>query len=205
MALPKLQDQAAYYSRQLTVYNFTMVFESSRSTLNPDNAFQYIWTELERPKGSNEIASAVYHRLCATEWPSNTQSIRLVADGCGGQNKNVNMIGMLSKWLTSKSPKHITNIELVFPVTGHSFLPADRVFARIEKKVKAKSAIVDLEEYIEIYKEHGQMLRLGTAECPVFDWKKSVGEEFEIPGKWHFKFNQSKWFILKRGLSLIHI
>lgn len=63
LVLPKVPDQAAYYSRQLYLYNFSICQGSSHSPQNTTNTFSYCWTENEFMKGSNEIASALYHRL----------------------------------------------------------------------------------------------------------------------------------------------
>lgn len=61
--------------------------------------------------------------------------IRLFCDGCGGQNKNSHIIHALLFWLVNKSPENVKEIQLTFPVRGNSFLPADRVFGRIEKDI----------------------------------------------------------------------
>lgn len=87
MAVPKLFDQAAYFSRQISFYNY-IVQGSSKASLTKENVYLYTWGEYERPKGSNEIASAVFHRLCLINIPETVESVRLFADGCGGQNKN---------------------------------------------------------------------------------------------------------------------
>lgn len=50
MPLPKIPDQATYYSRQLYVYNFTMVQGSPKCKLAKHNVFSYTWSELDRPK-----------------------------------------------------------------------------------------------------------------------------------------------------------
>lgn len=132
--LPKLPDQAAYFSRQLNLYNFTVVIGSSKSALN--NVRTYYWLENEGPKSSNEIASAVYHTLINLDVPEHITKLQLFADGCGGQNKNTTLVGMCSKWLISDAPTHVTCLEIIFPMVGHSFLPPDRIFAKIEKETK---------------------------------------------------------------------
>lgn len=63
LPLPKIPDQQAYYKRQLYVYNFCIVVGSSHSPLKKDNVFMYSWKESDSQKGSNEIASAIFHRL----------------------------------------------------------------------------------------------------------------------------------------------
>lgn len=134
MVLPKVADQAAYYSRQIYFFNFGIVVGSSKSALSKENVFLYTWTENEFPKGSSQIASAVYHRLCNLDLTGKT-TIRLVADGCGGQNKNSIMVSMCSYWILKDAPPNVTSLELIFPIPGHSYLPPDRVFAKLEKEV----------------------------------------------------------------------
>ncbi|KAE9525019.1 hypothetical protein AGLY_015069 [Aphis glycines] len=67
---------------------------------------------------------------------TNFTRIRLVSDGCAVQNKNSSIVAMVHAWLLSdKAPQHIEEVEVDFSITGHSFLPADRVFGIIEKKL----------------------------------------------------------------------
>lgn len=81
--LPRIPDQSAFYSRQL-YYNVLGVVEGTLDgELQPDNVFSYAWTKDQAAKGSSEIASAVFHRLCNSGL-QNKQNIVLVSDGCGG-------------------------------------------------------------------------------------------------------------------------
>lgn len=203
MPLPKIPDQATYYSRQLYTYNFTVVQGSSKSKLSKNNVFTYCWTENMYSKGSNEIGSALYHRLCNTNF-SGIDTIRLVADGCGGQNKNYIIVGMCSKWLARDSPKNVNKIELVFPVVGHSFMPPDRVFGLIEKKVKARNRIVKPEEYRDIFSEHGTVILLGI-DCNVYDWKAAAQNVLKTTSLWHFQFKPSKRFFLFKSLKNVKV
>ncbi|KAI4455742.1 dna-directed rna polymerases i ii and iii subunit rpabc2 [Holotrichia oblita] len=221
LVLPKVPDQSAYYSRQLYMYNFTIVQGSSKSKLTKDNVFSYYWTEEKFGKGSNEIASAVFDRLNKIDFGKNDEQkiLRLVADGCSGQNKNSTLIGMCSKWLVT-APLNVASIELVFPVTGHSFLPPDRVFGQIERKLRKREVIAMPSEYVEIFSESATTVELGqecrvfdwkTAvnattvelgqECRVFDWKTAVQEVLKPPGSWGFKFKECKRYFLKRVRS----
>lgn len=63
----------------------------------------------------------------------------------------------LMQWLYVKSPQNIKEIKLYFPVRGHSFLPADRVFGRLEKYFRKVPVITIQEGYYEIYKNHGDL------------------------------------------------
>lgn len=60
-----------------------------------DEYFSYIWTEDAGRKDSNEIASIVCHRLMSSNYKG-IKKVRLFADGCGGQNKNVQLLCMVS-------------------------------------------------------------------------------------------------------------
>jgi hypothetical protein len=91
--LPKLPYQMIYYSRHLYLYNFTIVEGSSTEKLSPGRVYSYYWTEDEFAKGSNQIACALYDRLMKTNL-TKKKTVCLIADGCGGQNKNSTVIGM---------------------------------------------------------------------------------------------------------------
>lgn len=198
MPLPKIADQITYYSRQLYFYNFTMVEGNSKSPLTEKNVFSYCWTEDEYAKDSNLIVSAVYHRLCNTDFPMEYNQVRLMADGCSGQNKNSMMIAMLSKWLTKDAPAHIRLVEVVFPVVGHSFLPPDRVFARIEKELRKVESIVKPIEYLNVVEAHCTAINVAST-VQVLDWKTAARDVFLPTTKWHVPFSKCKRFYLKRA------
>ena len=119
--LPKLSINEAYYSRQIGYYAFCITDVENK---NPQF---YVWTENEAGRGSIEVSSALCDFLEKLEFSPQTDNLRLFADGCGGQNKNVHIVHALACYLRLK------RITLFFPVRGHSFLPAARVFGVIEK------------------------------------------------------------------------
>lgn len=164
LVLPKVTDQSAYYSRQLYCYNLSVVKGLSTDFLNPDNVSIYCWTEDEAKKSSNEVEMKTIDL-------SGYDSIRLVADGCAGQNKNVNVLTMLTKFLASYAPQNIKNIEIVFPVTGHSLLPSDRVFGLIEKKIKKMDTLIKKEEYHAVFETYGTIKLIGRDWVP-YNWKE---------------------------------
>ncbi|XP_050294218.1 uncharacterized protein LOC126734570 [Anthonomus grandis grandis] len=134
LALPRLLDQAAYFSQQINYNNFTIVSGTSNTKLTPANVNAYLWPEIDTQKNANTIASAVRHTLNTKIFKPSVTKINLFADGCGGQNTT--MMTMLAYWLLKESPENIKNIELTFPIVGHSFIPPDRVFGLIEKVIK---------------------------------------------------------------------
>ncbi|XP_045504864.1 uncharacterized protein LOC123701432 [Colias croceus] len=119
--LPRTPIQDAFYSRQVSLYNFCIVdLKSKKPTF-------FTWNETQASRGSVEIGSALYTYLNGLDIPAEITTLRLFCDGCGGQNKNNHIIHMLLFWLHNNAPPHLRQINLTFPVRGHSFLPADRV------------------------------------------------------------------------------
>ncbi|KAJ8719343.1 hypothetical protein PYW08_011518 [Mythimna loreyi] len=59
----------------------------------------------------------------------------------------------------------LKEIQIVFPVRGHSFLTADRVFGRVEKDLRKKTVITIREDYHDLLLQHGRVNILGK------DWK----------------------------------
>lgn len=99
-----------------------------KKALDPKNVSIYTWSENEMSKSSNEVASAVNNELQNKLHNGDfkdVHTIRLVADGCGSQNKNTIVLTMCLNWLVH-SPRHIKRIELVYPIIGHSFMPSDK-------------------------------------------------------------------------------
>lgn len=120
-----------------------------------------------------------------------------MADGCAGQNKNTTVVGMCKKWL-SEAPQHIKKVEIIFPVVGHSFLPADRVFGRIEKEFRKRDTILEPSGYSKIIQEYSSLIVVGE-DCTVKDWKEAVLKTLKPVGSWHVPFSKCKRFILKRS------
>ncbi|KAJ8735227.1 hypothetical protein PYW07_006847 [Mythimna separata] len=103
---------------------------------------------------------------------------------------------MCAKWL-SETPQ-VKSLELIFPIVGHSFIPPDRVFARIEKEIRKREIMANPEEYHEIIKNFATVIKLGD-DCKVYDWKDAVGTNLKPVGRWHFQFKSCKRYELKRS------
>lgn len=87
-AMPKIPDQASYFSRQLNYYNFTMA-----------KSIHKIEMDHQSKKGSNQIASVMCHKLMNANYDG-IDTVKLFADGCGGQNKNVRCcVWLLGGWV----------------------------------------------------------------------------------------------------------
>ena len=49
------------------------------------------------------------------------------------------------------------DVTFTFPIVGHSYLPPDRVFGRIEKEIRQHEEITGPEGYRKIYENHGKV------------------------------------------------
>lgn len=154
-AIPKVTIGEAFYARQISFYSFCV---TDVATKNPHF---YVWNETQASRGAQEISSALIDFLEKAHIDVSINKIRLFADGCGGQNKNQHVVHALTYWLQKKSPKNIKEIIMYFPVRGHSYLPADRVFGRVEKNLRKTEEVLNPEAYIKIYKESGIVRILG--------------------------------------------
>lgn len=160
--LPRTNIQDAYYLRQINFYSLCI------TDLGGQNPTFYTWSEEEGGKGSIEILSALHCHLSKMDLQGK-KTLRLFSDGCISQNKNnINLQMLLHFLYTSNSS--IENVLLYFPVRGHSFLPADHVFGRVEKILKKNATVVSKEQYYEIYRKVGSVKIVGI-DWELFDTK----------------------------------
>ena len=195
LVLPKVPDQQAYYSRQMYIYNFTVVELREDRQQSKDNVFIYTWMETDFPKNSSICASAVFDVLNRTDFDE-IDTVRLVADACGGQNKNCAMIYMVCHWLQRHAPHHLKRVEIVFPVRGHSFLPSDRVFGVIEKKLRKEPRIYKPQEYYHVFSDSGTVRKPGE-DWSALNFKEAADASLKKPLP--IKIQESKRFLISKG------
>lgn len=183
--LPKTPIGEAFYLRQINYYTLCCVRTNSKYPVF------YTWTEDLAGRGSVEVSSGILDYLRNLEIGSDVTSLRLFSDGCGGQNKNSHMVHTLLFWLHNES-RTVTKIQLTFPVRGHSFLPADRLFGRVEQKLRKEAVIENKEKYHEIYKEIGSLKILGI------DWKLYNTKALETVYKKVDKISDCKRIVLEK-------
>lgn len=86
---------------------------------------------------------------------------------------------------------NIEDIEVVYPVTGHSFIPPDRVFAQIEKQVRKLDTIINPEDYLKIIEAFSTIRRLGD-DTPVYDFETAMQTVMRPIKDWPFSISQVK-------------
>lgn len=142
------------------------------------------------------IASCIFHILQVKDF-SAYKHIRLMADGCPGQNKNSVMVSMIMYWLDNFAPNNIEDVTLIFPTTGHSYMPPDRVFGNIEREIKTHATITKPEDLITIIKKFSNVLYV-PKEITVYDFRTLASKIVKEVSKWPFKISQIKRVIVTR-------
>ena len=153
----------------------------------------YTWMEHQAKRGAAETSSALRDFLNKAEIGPDIKQLRLFADGCAGQNKNAHVMHMIMLWLYRDAPQNVKSVELVFPVRGHSYLPADRVFGQIEKVTRSYSTIKTPTQNYEIYSKKGDVRQLGK-DWVVYDIKTALKSLKKIEG-----ISAAKRIIIKRS------
>lgn len=71
------------------------------------------------------------------------------------------------------------------PVTGHSFIPPDRIFGLIEKTVKKQTRIVKGKKYYESFQSFETVILL--ADIQVGDWKSARNKYLKLLQGYHLQ------------------
>lgn len=222
LCLPRTPVGQAYYSRQLYMYVFAVVVHNGKESRQPkENVMFYVWREDQAGKDSNIIASAVFNALSGplAEMLASKDQLRVFSDSCYGQNKNMAMMSMLLALVAKRNASKKLKVEYNFPIRGHSFLPADRVFGRVEQSIRKQDTIMLPKDYENILASHGKVMVYGTdwsardykAEVKKFTkvsrtFKISEARVIELDGntlslKSSYTGHLSQHTVLKRGKS----
>lgn len=128
---PKLTTGPAFYKRKVWTYNFNV------HNCADNKGHFFSWSEDVASRGSDKICSCLKRYF----EDNNIRGDVLIAisDNCGGQNKNwtVEMF-----WVFLIASGRFNRVEHHFPLSGHSMLPSDRDFARVEVYAKRNCQFV---------------------------------------------------------------
>jgi len=78
--------------------------------------------------------------------------LNLFSDSCSAQNKNQFVVATLLYYINYKNTI-FNKINHIFPVRGHSYMPPDQVFGRIEKCLRKKEILLSPQQYYDIFKK----------------------------------------------------
>lgn len=142
LQIPSSEVSLMYYLRKLNMYNLT-IYESSL----PNDAFCYVWTEINGKRGSCEIGSCLFQYL--QQLGPEITEISLYSDTCGGQNRNVQISALL---LHAVQTMHFEVIEHKFLESGHTFMEVDSMHSSIENSKKYVD-VFSVHEWINVMKK----------------------------------------------------
>ena len=159
--IPKMPVNKAYYTSKLWFLNFCI----HDMTYGVSNMF--VWDETVAKRGPNEISSCLLRWLdhVRETQGSEVNHLRIYADNCAGQNKNIFNILM---FLQQIQKKLLNRVELIFLVSGHSFLPCDQKFSIIEKEYRKQPYICSKERYVALIKSASK-----TGKFQVFEMEQN--------------------------------
>lgn len=201
--LPKLSVTDTFYCRQVWLYNLTFVLNSEKQ--NSDSCFMYTWLETQSGRGPNEVASAIidFLEMIDTKFQSQNNPptiINLFSDSCSAQNKNQYVMIALLHFVNFKA-KIIKEINHYFPVRGHSYMPPDQVFGRIEKDLRQMENIISPEEYYNVFKKY-TTIKIFDKDYSIMDYKEAAKK---IVKKTEFKSTEQKCFSYICGKKTVGI
>lgn len=136
LPLPHIPVQEIFYYRQLWVNCFCIY------DLKTKTSKIYTYHEGIAKKGANEVCSFLYDYI-QKNIPVTAKEIHLFSDGCPGQNKNHTVL----RFLLGLSIKRNITIKQYFPTRGHSYLPCDRHFGIIKRRLKREDRVYSPMQY----------------------------------------------------------
>lgn len=76
-------------------------------------------------------------------------------------------------------------------------MPSDRVFGLIERDVQKMETVIQLEEYHQVFQNHGTLKILGTdwTNC---DWKAEAKQNVKDPAALHFQISKVRKLVLTK-------
>ncbi|CAK1593125.1 unnamed protein product [Parnassius mnemosyne] len=143
LPLPRIPTNIVFYKRQLWVYNLGI------HTGSNDEAHCNVWVEGEAGRDAQEVGSCLIKHI-TERLDGNVKHLILWCDSCGGQNRNIKLTLML-KAMLNEHPT-LDQINIKFLESGHSFLPNDSDFGKIECALKLQQRLYTPDDYIHVMK-----------------------------------------------------
>ena len=168
LPLPKTGISQEYYKRQLWLHNFC-IHDSVTET-----AKMYLYAEHYAGKGPNEVISCLSHYI--STMPKEITTLHIFCDNCFSQNKNRYLMAYLCH-VVDRNDNNLQEIHVQYPIPGHSRMPCDRDFGRIEQKQQKRHNVCRPSEYVEMIKEANKIhpFEVVYVQHPVTDDMESDG------------------------------
>ncbi|KAJ8894470.1 hypothetical protein PR048_007124 [Dryococelus australis] len=108
----------------------------------------FIYHEDEGGKGANEVCTML-NWYTENKIDRDVRTLYLFGDNCAGQNKNNTLVRMM---MVLGEIKRFKDIKVTFPIRGHSFMPNDRDFGIIRRKLRKDERYYTVDEVAELIK-----------------------------------------------------
>ena len=187
---PNFTHGEMYYSRQLNIFNFGVHDHVSNDTV------MCIYPETIAKKGGSEVASCL--RKVLMKRNSGSRKIIFYSDGCGGQNRNHQIVcffqGLIHKGIYE-------SIEHKILVRGHTRLVNDRDFGLIQQRMKLERIIMpdDYEKVVKSARSHPSPFAVVQMDTGDFFYygtlsKTSIKMQFKDQNMNNVAFLTISWF-----------
>ncbi|KAJ1524612.1 hypothetical protein ONE63_011096 [Megalurothrips usitatus] len=147
LPVPFLRTGDSYYTRQINMFNLTVLDTSSNLT------YCYMWPETEASRGANSIASCLLRHILQ-QVPNGVKKVFLFSDACTSQNRNSHVSAMY--FVALQQHPSIEQIDHIFMVSGHSFLEVDNKHSVIERRKDKLERISVPEQWYDFVREAGK-------------------------------------------------
>lgn len=163
LPLPKLSTGPAFYKRKCFCYNLS-IHDCSSNT-----GYFYYWDETTASRGSDDIASCILKHF--DQQNIHCDKLIVISDNCCGQNKNWAIVAL---WLKLLASGRVKSVQHVFPTVGHTMLPSDRDFGRVEQYVR------DHIQFVYSPEEWGEVLKNAQKSHPFHVYRMQRKDFFKI-------------------------
>lgn len=143
LPLPVTNVGQEYYKRQLWCHNFGV------HDLKTNKATMFLYAEHYAGKGANEVISMLDWYF-SNKISKDVEQLHLFADNCPAQNKNRFLWAYLQSLIDMGQFKIIT---ISYPIPGHSRMPIDQDFSKIEKKKRVCDKVLVPSFWVDLVRQ----------------------------------------------------
>lgn len=179
MPFPHIATGDVFYIRQLWLFVFGI--HSSKT----GKCRLYTWPETQAKRGVNEVVSSLNDYI--TKYvDEKIRNLYIFTDGCRGQNHNNTMVQYLHSLVISG---RFDFIQHQLPMRGHSYLPCDREFGRIELRQRRRDHVELYTGWNEMLEERNELTRMAGTDMR--DYRSHLQGFYKKSTKgWRVTFNK---------------